>query len=216
MRLGGAVRTGGGWGAFCSRRGPGDIVQNCFRYHLSPEGMMFESAARAVDSAVVPAGDSAPELQVRACSDIGSTVYAGPPDFLRAIMQKADEMAQPLSLTPALMMGQGLTADLRREYADRGIAVTQCYATADLGLIAYETPSAEEMVVDERVIVEIVRPGSGEPLPDGEMGEVLVTTLNPDYPLVRFATGDMSAAIPGQSPCGRTNMRIRGVLDRVR
>lgn len=200
---------------FAAGVGPGDIVQNCFGYHLTPAGMMFESAARAVDAAVLPAGTGQTELQVRAAADIGTTVYAGTPDYLKLILDKADEMGERLALTRATVSGGALFPALRSAYADRGIATTQCYATADLGLIAYESPAKEGMIVDEGVIVEIVRPGTGDPVPDGEVGELVVTTLNADYPLIRFATGDLSAVMPGASPCGRTNMRIKGWMGRA-
>lgn len=195
--------------------GQGDIVQNCFGYHLTPAGMMFESGARAVDAAVLPAGTGQTELQVRAAVDIGTTCYAGTPDFLKVILDRADEMGEVLSITKAVVGGGALFPSLRQMYADRGIVTRQCYATADLGNIAYESESMEGMIVDEGVIVEIVRPGTGDPVPDGEVGEVLVTTLNPDYPLVRFATGDLSAVLAGTSPCGRTNMRIKGWMGRA-
>lgn len=200
---------------FAAGVGPGDIIQNCFGYHLTPAGMMFESAARAVDAAVVPAGTGQTELQVRAAVDIGTTVYAGTPDYLRIILDRADEMGEALTFTRAAVSGGALFPGLRQGYIDRGIATTQCYATADLGLIAYESPAMEGMIVDEGVIVEIVRPGTGDVVPDGEVGEVLVTTFNADYPLLRFATGDLSAVLPGESPCGRTNMRIKGWLGRA-
>ncbi|TNH40660.1 phenylacetate--CoA ligase family protein [Paracoccus haeundaensis] len=195
--------------------GQGDIVQNCFGYHLTPAGMMFESGARAVDAAVLPAGTGQTELQVRAAVDIGTTCYAGTPDFLKVILDRADEMGEVLSFTKAVVGGGALFPSLRQMYADRGIVTRQCYATADLGNIAYESEAMEGMIVDEGVIVEIVRPGTGDPVPDGEVGEVLVTTLNPDYPLVRFATGDLSAVLVGTSPCGRTNMRIKGWMGRA-
>ncbi|QXI65115.1 phenylacetate--CoA ligase family protein [Paracoccus marcusii] len=195
--------------------GQGDIVQNCFGYHLTPAGMMFESGARAVDAAVLPAGTGQTELQVRAAVDIGTTCYAGTPDFLKVILDRADEMGEVLSFTKAVVGGGALFPSLRQMYADRGIVTRQCYATADLGNVAYESESMEGMIVDEGVIVEIVRPGTGDPVPDGEVGEVLVTTLNPDYPLVRFATGDLSAVLAGTSPCGRTNMRIKGWMGRA-
>ena len=200
---------------FAAGVGPGDIMQNCFGYHLTPAGMMFESAARAVDAAVLPAGTGQTELQVRAAADIGTTVYAGTPDYLKLILDKADEMGERLALTRATVSGGALFPALRLAYADRGIATTQCYATADLGLIAYESPAMQGMIVDEGVIVEIVRPGTGTPVPEGEVGEVVVTTLNGDYPLVRFATGDLSAVLPGASPCGRTNLRIKGWMGRA-
>jgi phenylacetate-CoA ligase len=195
--------------------GRGDVVQNCFGYHLTPAGMIFESGARAVGAVVLPAGTGQTELQVRAAADIGTTAYAGTPDFLKVILDKADEMGERLRIAKAAVGGGALFPSLRREYADRGITCLQCYATADLGSIAYESAAMEGMIVDEGVIVEIVRPGTGDPVPEGEVGEVLVTTLNPDYPLIRFATGDLSAIMPGQSPCGRTNIRIRGWMGRA-
>ncbi|MFZ8882953.1 MAG: phenylacetate--CoA ligase family protein [Paracoccaceae bacterium] len=195
--------------------GKGDIVQNCFGYHLTPAGMIFESGARAVGAAVLPAGVGQTDLQVRAAVDVGTTAYAGTPDYLKVILDKAEEMGERLSITKAVVGGGALFPSLRQEYADRGIACLQCYATADLGNIAYESPAMEGMIVDEGVIVEIVTPGTGTPVPEGEVGEVIVTTLNPDYPLIRFATGDMSAVLSGQSPCGRTNMRIKGWMGRA-
>lgn len=195
--------------------GPGDVVQNCFGYHLTPAGMIFESGARAVGAAVLPAGVGQTELQVRAAQDVGCTAYAGTPDYLKVILDKAEEMGVALSFTRAAVGGGALFPSLRKEYADRGIACLQCYATADLGNIAYESEAMEGMIVDEGVIVEIVRPGTGDPVAPGEVGEVVVTTLNPDYPLIRFATGDLSAILPGQSPCGRTNTRIKGWMGRA-
>lgn len=193
----------------------GDIMQNCFAYHLTPAGMMFDSAARAVDAAVLPAGTGQTDLQVRAAVDVGSTVYSGTPDFLKVILDRADELGEVLSFTRAAVAGGALFPSLRQHYADRGITTRQCYATADLGNIAFESDAVDGMIVDEGVIVEIVRPGTGDPVPEGEVGEVIVTTLNPDYPLVRFATGDLSAVLPGISPCGRTNMRIKGWMGRA-
>jgi phenylacetate-CoA ligase len=195
--------------------GKGDIVQNCFGYHLTPAGMIFESGARAVGAAVLPAGVGQTDLQVRAAVDIGTTAYAGTPDYLKVILDKAAEMGERLSITKAVVGGGALFPSLRQEYAHRGIACLQCYATADLGNIAYESPAMEGMIVDEGVIVDIVTPGTGTPVPEGEVGEVIVTTLNPDYPLIRFATGDLSAVLSGQSPCGRTNMRIKGWMGRA-
>jgi len=200
--------------------GPGDIVQNCFSYHLVPAGMMFENAARAVGATVLPAGVGQTELQVRAAVDIGTTAYAGTPDFLKVILDKAAEMGERLRIRRAVVGGGALFPSLRAHYAEAGITCLQCYATADLGNIAYETlgpdgTPCEGMVVDEGVVVEIVRPGTGDPVPPGEVGEVVVTTLNPDYPLIRFATGDLSAVLPGASPCGRTNLRIRGWMGRA-
>ncbi len=195
--------------------GPGDIVQNCFGYHLTPAGMIFENGARAVGAAVLPAGTGQTELQVTAARDVGCTAYAGTPDYLKVILDKAEEMGVTLGFSKAVVGGGALFPSLRQDYADRGIACLQCYATADLGNIAYESPSMEGMIIDEHVIVEIVTPGTGTPVAPGEVGEVVVTSLNPDYPLIRFATGDLSAIMPGQSPCGRTNLRIKGWMGRA-
>ena len=195
--------------------GPGDIVHNCFGYHLTPAGMIFENGARAVGAAVLPAGTGQTELQVTAARDVGSTVYAGTPDYLKVILDKADEMGVSLSITKAAVGGGALFPSLRQDYKDRGILCLQSYATADLGNIAYESPAMEGMIADEQVIIEIVTPGTGDPVALGEVGEVVVTTLNPDYPLIRFATGDLSAVMEGKSPCGRTNMRIKGWMGRA-
>ena len=195
--------------------GRGDIVQNCFGYHLTPAGMIFESGARAVGAAVLPAGTGQTDLQVRAAVDIGTTAYAGTPDYLKVILDRADEMGERLAITRAAVGGGALFHPLRKEYADRGILCLQCYATADLGNIAYESEAMEGMIVDEGVIVEIVTPGTGNPVAPGQVGEVVVTTLNPDYPLIRFATGDLSAVMEGASPCGRTNTRIKGWMGRA-
>jgi phenylacetate-CoA ligase len=202
--------------------GAGDIVQNCFSYHMTPAGMMFENGARAVGATVFPAGTGQTELQARAAHDIGCTAYAGTPDYLMAILEAADAAELPLRFSKACVSGGALFASLREAYADRGITCLQCYGTADLGHIAFESmppdfpaSAPEGLIVDEGVIVEIVRPGTGIPVPEGEVGEVVVTTLNPDYPLIRFATGDLSAILPGESPCGRTNTRIRGWMGRA-
>lgn len=191
--------------------GKGDIVQNCYSYHFTPAGMMFENAAQAVGATVFPAGTGQTELQAQAAADLGVTAYAGTPDYLLKILEQADTAGLNLEkLTKAAVSGGPLFPQVRQAYQDRGIACQQCYATADLGHIAYESEAMEGMILDEHVIVEIVTPGTGNPVPDGEIGEVLVTTLNPDYPLIRFSTGDMSSILPGISPCGRTNMRITG------
>jgi phenylacetate-CoA ligase len=196
--------------------GKGDIVQNCFSYHLTPAGMMFENGAAAVGATVFPAGTGQTELQAQAAADLGVTAYAGTPDYLKVILDKGAEMGLDLSrITRAVVGGGALFPSLRQEYADRGINCVQCYATADLGNVAYESPAMEGMIVDEGVIVEIVTPGTGTPVAEGEVGEVIVTTLNPDYPLIRFATGDLSAVMTGTSPCGRTNMRIKGWMGRA-
>ena len=193
----------------------GDIVQNCFSYHLTPAGMMFESGARAIGCAVLPAGTGQTELQAQAAHDIGVTAYAGTPDYLKIILDKANEMGLALKISKAAVGGGALFPSLRQEYADRGILCLQGYGTADLGSVAYESEALDGMIVDEGVIVEIVTPGTGDPVKPGDVGEVVVTTLNPDYPLIRFATGDLSAALSGTSPCGRTNMRIKGWMGRA-
>lgn len=194
----------------------GDIVQNCFAYHLTPAGMMFDSGARALGCAVIPGGVGATEQQAAAMAALRPTGYAGTPDYLKVILDKGAEAGLDLSsVRCALVSGGALFPSLRQEYADRGVSCVQCYGTADLGLVAYESPAMEGMIVDEGVILEIVRPGTGEPVPAGEVGEVVVTTLNPDYPLIRFATGDLSAVMAGQSPCGRTNLRIKGWMGRA-
>lgn len=190
--------------------GTADVVQNCFSYHFTPAGMIFESGAEAVGATVFPAGTGQTELQVRAASDIGTTAYAGTPDYLKVILDKADELGTALTISKAAVGGGPLFPALRQEYQDRGITCLQNYATADLGNIAYESTAMEGMIVDEGVIVEIVTPGTGNRVQDGEIGEVVVTTLNPDYPLIRFATGDLSSIMAGVSPCGRTNNRITG------
>ena len=213
-------RTGHDWwrmGRFLHALGvgPGDIVHNCFSYHFVPAGQMFENAARAVGAAVFAAGTGQTDLQVRAAADIGTTAYAGTPDYLKVILDRADAMGVALGIARAAVGGGALFPSLRAEYADRGITCRQCYATADLGNIAYESEAPEGLIIEEGVIVEIVRPGTGDPVPEGEVGEVVVTTLNPDYPLIRFATGDLSAVLAGQSPCGRTNLRIKGWMGRA-
>jgi phenylacetate-CoA ligase len=196
--------------------GPGDLVHNCFAYHLTPAGMMFENGARAVGASVFPGGTGQTEAQAQAAAHLKPTAWTGTPDFLKAILDKGAEAGLDLSsIAKALVSGGALFPSLRAEYRDRGVAVLQCYATADVGLIAYESPATEGMIVDEGVIVEIVRPGTGEPVAEGEVGEVLVTTLNADYPLARLATGDLSAWMAGPSPCGRTGRRIRGWMGRA-
>ncbi|MEM7271044.1 MAG: AMP-binding protein, partial [Pseudomonadota bacterium] len=203
-----------------ARIGKGDIVQNCFSYHFTPAGMMYESGATAVGASVFPAGTGQTELQAQAAAAIGVTAYAGTPDYLKMILDKADELGLDLSRIKKASVGGGaLFPSLRQEYADRGIVCVQGYGTADLGSVAYESPGPggeiEGMMVDEGVIVEIVTPGTGDPVADGEVGEVIVTTMNPDYPLIRFATGDMSAVLTGASPCGRTGQRIKGWMGRA-
>lgn len=188
-----------------------DVVQNTFSYHFTPAGKMFESAALAVGAKVFAAGTGQTAQQVEAAAAFGVTTYAGTPDFLGLILAKADEMGIDLSrISKAAVSGGPLFPAVRQAYADRGITCLQCYATADVGLIAYETPEMDGMIIDEGIIVEIVTPGTGIPVEDGDVGEVLVTSLNPDYPLIRFATGDMSSFLTGHAACGRTNRRISG------
>jgi phenylacetate-CoA ligase len=194
----------------------GDVVHNCFSYHFTPAGMMLETGAQEIGCAVVPAGVGNTEQQVRAITDIRPAGYVGTPSFLRIILEKGREMGADLSsLRRALVSGEALPPALRAEIGAAGIAVRQCYATADLGLIAYESVPDAGLVLDEWVIVEILRPGTGDPVGPGEVGEVVVTTLNPDYPLIRFATGDLSMLLPGASPCGRTAPRLKGWMGRA-
>ncbi|MBN3267530.1 AMP-dependent synthetase [Bordetella bronchiseptica] len=194
----------------------GELAYNCFSYHFTPAGSMMETAAHAVGCTVFPGGTGQTEQQVRAIHDLAPSGYTGTPSFLKLILEKADELGIRLdSLRRALVSGEAFPSSLRDWLAARGIEGYQAYGSADLGMIAFETPAREGLVVGEDIILEIVRPGTGEPVPDGEVGEVVVTTLNPDYPLVRFGTGDLSAIMPGQSPCGRTNIRIRGWLGRA-
>jgi phenylacetate-CoA ligase len=194
----------------------GDIVHNCFAYHFTPAGIMFESAAHAVGCAVFAGGTGQTELQIEAMAHYRADGFAGTPDFLKIVLDKAKETGVALpALKKALVSGGALFPSLRQDIRDHGVAVLQCYGSADLGLIAYESEAMEGMILDEQIVVEIVRPGTGNPLPDGEVGEVVVTSLNRDYPLIRFATGDLSAILPGQSPCGRTGPRIKGWLGRA-
>ena len=195
----------------------GDLVHNCFSYHLTPAGSMLETGAHALGCSVCPGGVGQTELQVQAIHDLRPAGYVGTPSFLRIILERADELHVPLdSLKKALVSAEPFPPSLRDWLGARGIAGYQVYASADLGNRAYETPARAGLVVDEGVLVEIVRPGTGDPVRDGEVGEVVVTTLhNADYPLIRFSTGDLSAVLPGRSPCGRTNLRIRGWMGRA-
>lgn len=194
----------------------GQILHNTFSYHFTPAGAMMESGARALGCAVVPAGPGNLEQQARAIAHLRSHCYAGTPEFLKSIIEKGEELGLDLStMRRGHVTGGAYTPGLRAWYADRGLTVLQSYGTADLGLVAYESEAREGLIIDEHVLVEIVRPGTGDPLPDGEVGEVVVTLLVPEYPLIRFATGDLSAVLPGQSPCGRSNMRIKGWMGRA-
>ncbi len=196
---------------------PGDLVHNSFSYHLTPAGSMAEGGARALGCPVVPGGTGQTALQARIIAELHPAAYTGMPSFLMILLEKARKLGLDTgSLRRALVSGEALPDELRERLVQEfKIAVHECYATSDLGLIAYETEAHEGLVVDEAVIVEIVRPGTGDPVADGEVGEVVVTAFNPDYPLIRFATGDLSAVLPGESPCGRTNLRIRGWLGRA-
>jgi len=194
----------------------GELLQNCFSYHFTPAGAMVESGALALGCTVIPAGTGNTELQVATIAELRPDGYVGTPSFLKIILDKGDESGADLSsLKKALVSGEYLPPALREDWQSRGIDCLQCYATADLGLIAYESPAREGMIVDERIILEIVRPGTGDQVPAGEVGELVATSLNPDYPLIRFATGDLSAILPGESPCGRTNTRIKGWMGRA-
>jgi len=194
----------------------GELVQNCFSYHLTPGGFFMDSGARALGCAVIPAGIGNTELQLDAIEQLRPTGFTCTPDYLKILLDKAKELGRDASsINKALVSGGALFPSLRQEYADRGISVHQCYATADLGVIAYESQAQEGLIISEGLIVEIVRPGTGEPLPDGEVGEVVVTSPGGSYPLIRFATGDLSAVMPGTSPCGRTNTRLKGWMGRA-
>lgn len=195
---------------------PGDLIHNSFSYHLTPGAWMMESGARAMGCTLFPGGVGNTEIQLQAACDLRPDAYCGTPSFLRILLEKAAEMGLSLpSLKKALVSGEAFPPSLRDWLRERGIEGYQAYATADVGLIAYETSAREGLVVDEGVVVEIVRPGTGDPVPDGEVGEVVVTVLHPQYPLVRFATGDLSAVLTGACPTGRTGQRIKGWMGRA-
>ena len=199
----------------------GELIHVAFSYHLTPAGAMVDSAAQALGCPVIPAGTGQTELQLRTITDLKPDAYVGTPSFLKILLDRAAEQNSVLgSIKKALVGAEAFPAVLRSEFRHRGITALQCYGTADLGLIAYESigPDGEVcpgMVLDEGIIVELVQPGTGDPVPPGEVGEVVVTTLTPEYPLIRFATGDLSALLPGPSPCGRTNHRIKGWMGRA-
>ena len=195
---------------------PGELVHNSFSYHFTPAGSMMETGAHAVGCTVFPGGTGQTEQQIHAIAELRPAGYIGTPSFLKIMLEKAADLGVDLScMRKALVSGEAFPPSLRDWFAARGVAGYQCYATADLGLIAYETSAREGLVLDEGVIVEIVRPGTGDPVPDGEVGELVVTTFNPDYPLIRFGTGDLSAVLPGPCPTGRTNTRIKGWMGRA-
>jgi phenylacetate-CoA ligase len=194
----------------------GELIHNCFSYHFVPAGSMMETGAHALGCTVFAAGTGQTEQQVTAISELRPAGYVGTPSFLKIIVDKAAEMGVPLQgMTKAMVGGEAFPPSLRDWLKDHSIEAYQCYATADVGSIAYETQARSGLVIDEGVIVEIVRPGTGDCVPEGEVGELVVTTLNPDYPLVRFGTGDLSAIMPGPCPTGRTNQRIKGWLGRA-
>ncbi len=194
----------------------GDLVHNAFSYHMTPGAFIMESGAHAVGCTVFPAGTGQTEQQLQAIADLKPQAYLGTPSFLRILVEKAAEAGSDIaSLKKGLVGGEAFPPSLRDWFSERGLAVYQSYATADVGLIAYETSARQGLVLDEHCIVEIVRPGTGDPVAEGEVGEVVVTVFNPDYPLVRFGTGDLSAVLPGQCPTGRANTRIKGWLGRA-
>jgi phenylacetate-coenzyme A ligase PaaK-like adenylate-forming protein len=194
----------------------GDIVHNSFAYHLTPGGFILESGALALGCAVIPGGVGNTEQQLEAIVHYKPSGYTGTPDFLKILLDTAAKTGKDVSsIKRAQVGGAALPASLREEMGKRGVAVLQNYATAELGIIAYESEAREGMIVNETVIVEIVRPGTGDPVAEGEVGEVVVTSFNPDYPMIRLGTGDLSAIMPGISPCGRTNARIKGWMGRA-
>src|ERR1700704_4623827 len=208
------------WGAaralFAAGFRQGDIVHNCFSYHLTPGGFTLESGAYALGCAVIPAGTGNTEQQLDAIAHFRPSGYVGTPDFLKILLDAAAKAGKDASsLRRALLYGGALPPSLRQELAARGVEVRQCYATADVGVIAYESEAREGMIVNETLLVEIVRPGTGDPVATGDVGEVVVTAFNPDYPMIRLATGDLSAVMPGRSACGRTNMRLKGWMGRA-
>ena len=194
----------------------GDLAHNSFSYHMTPGAFILESGAIALGCSVFPAGTGQTEQQLEAIADLRPNAYVGTPSFLRILVEKAEAAGADISsITKAMVGGEAFPPSLQQWLAERGIEAYQSYATADLGLIAYETSAREGLVIDEGVLVEIVRPGTGDPVAEGEVGEVVVTTLNADYPLIRFGTGDLSAVLPGTCPTGRTNQRIKGWMGRA-
>jgi phenylacetate-CoA ligase len=199
---------------------PGDVVHNAFSYHLTPGAFILESGLHALGCAVIPGGAGNTDQQLEAVAQFRASGYVGTPDFLKALFDRAEAQTREASsdassIKRALVSGAALPATLRQDLGSRGVDVLQCYAVAEVGVIAYETAAREGMVVNEHVVVEIVRPGTGDPVADGEVGEVVVTSFSPDYPMIRLATGDLSAVLAGPSPCGRTNMRIKGWMGRA-
>jgi phenylacetate-CoA ligase len=194
----------------------GELIHNCFSYHFTPAGAMVENGAKALGCSVVPAGVGQTELQAQTMADLSPAGYVGTPSFLKIILEKAAELNIDVSsVNRALVSGEALPPSIRNYFLEQGIRAQQCYATAELGVIAYESNALQGLIIDEAVYLEIVKPGTGDLVANGEVGEVVVTSMNPEYPLIRFATGDLSAKIAGQSPCGRTNQRIYGWMGRA-
>jgi phenylacetate-CoA ligase len=194
----------------------GDIAINCFSYHLTPGAFILEAGAHALGCATIPGGVGNTEAQLDAIAQLKPSAYVGTPDFLKILLDAADKAVKDASsIKRGLVSGAALPASLRKELSERGIAVKQCYAVAEAGVISYESDALEGMILNEDMILEIVRPGTGDPVAEGEVGEVVVTTFSPDYPMIRLATGDMSAVLAGRSPCGRTNTRIKGWMGRA-
>src|SRR6478736_6544869 len=194
----------------------GDVVHNCFSYHLTPGAFILEAGAHALGCAVIPGGVGNTDAQLDAIAQLKPSAYVGTPDFLKILLDAAAKAGKDASsITRGLVSGAALPASLRKELLERGVAVKQCYAVAEAGVISYESDALEGMILNEDMILEIVRPGTGDPVAEGEVGEVVVTTFNPDYPMIRLATGDLSAVLPGRSPCGRTNTRIKGWMGRA-
>lgn len=194
----------------------GDRVHNAFSYHMTPGGWFMDESARVIGATVFPAGGGNTEQQAAAIGALRPGFFCGVPDYLKVLLDKAAGLGiDASSITRALVSGAALPGSLRAELAERGVAVLQCYATAELGVVAYESQAREGMIVNEDVVLEILRPGTGDPVPDGEVGEVVVTSLQPTYPMIRLATGDLSAILPGKSPCGRTGTRIAGWMGRA-
>ncbi|HZO44625.1 MAG TPA: phenylacetate--CoA ligase family protein [Xanthobacteraceae bacterium] len=204
------------WGAaralFAAGMRPGDVVLNCFSYHLSPYGFLMDSGAQALGCTVIAAGSDDAIAVADVMRRLAPRAYVGSLDFLKRLIDVSGGSGGASTIRCALVAGAPLTAERRREFASAGIAVQECLVHPDVGIVAYESDALDGMIVNEGLIVEIVQPGSGEPVPHGEVGEIVVTALNPDYPMIRLATGLMSSVIRGRSPCGRTNMRIRNVV----
>jgi phenylacetate-CoA ligase len=208
------------WGAaracFAAGMRDGDIVHNSFAYHLTPGGFILESGAHKLGCAVIPGGVGNTEQQIEAIAHYRPSAYIGTPDFLKILLDTAQKTGKDASsIKRGLVSGAALPGSLREELRSRGVQALQCYATAELGVIAYESEAMDGMIVNEHVFLEIVRPGTGDPVTEGEVGEVVVTSFNPDYPMIRLATGDLSAILPGISACGRTNRRIKGWMGRA-